>query len=206
MNRDWDKLRRYDRAKSNYGPIESFKPIPPRQNRRRKFKKRHNQPCRSFYGTMKNVERPSGVPRSKLPEIQRVLCLTIPRSTPPFVLYAVFHRRHGRWSCVKADDQIDWFTRIRNLDLILSWIHRNRYSFQWLQATPVCKSAPNQQTDDSSARPQNGCTTTSLNNATQFGPRDDQPANRTGLEQNGIDNPRCLMPRARALETEVIKP
>lgn len=51
---------------------------------------------------------------------------------PRFTAGAVFHRIDGQWRCTKAAPIINWFQRVRHLEVIESWLWKNHCRFQWL--------------------------------------------------------------------------
>lgn len=188
MNRNWDKVRRQQRASKPLSQAQ-WRDQYPRKSPRRK---RPNRNRRQF---LSRATTPQPKP-SKLPVLEKLLRVN---TVPP--CYARFERIGGRWRCVKADAEIEWMTRIRHVETVSDWLHHQRLSFTWLRSHNAC-TAPKPQAEDrpaeaypptkASVSSENN-TVPSLNNVNQAEQRDDKPTASSCLERNDISNPRRLI-------------
>lgn len=203
--RDWDKLRRNDRAKGG-NAIDNFRP--PVRRKRNRFRNRQK---------IKNVCERRDVERRVAETVRRVYGEPQPQAQrekstiralelwngDELIGRATFRRQGKVWECTHADPAIDWFKRVVHMDLIGSWIDRNHYTLRWLTTDDVrtapitqsertdeqncpkgCPGHPSQETAS-----QEGNTAPSLNNDTQVRPQDVQSLHGPVLERVGINNP-----------------
>jgi len=181
MSRDWDKLRRQERAH----PSREIRYARPSRRARRRSR------------------RPGAKPHSRLSPatqskrtIEKLLRV---ETTPPS--YARWKRTKGQWACIQAEPELEWMLRIRHPAAVAKWLRTQKLSFTWLPSHHACTATIRQAEDNpadsytpnQASDPQGVNTVASLNNATRPGERVDNTTVRGGLEQNGIANPRCLM-------------
>ena len=115
MKRDWDKLRRQDRARPQYDPIASFHP--PRQRRSRRFKKLALSKPKPLHPAFKPA-----------PSDTRILQAV----SKGKILHSTWVREYGRWRCTQAPDPIEWFTRLVHPHLAKEWLLKHHFQFNWL--------------------------------------------------------------------------
>jgi len=163
MSRDWDKLKRQDRARKQLLP-----------------KKRHRK------------QRPIKLKtklKTSCPDQERILRVD---TNPPSL--SRWRRTNGQWRCLGADPAIEWFIRVRHLEVIEDWLYKHHLSFKWSKATPVCTA--HKQTEDTPAEaytpnqasvPLGSNTVTSLNNPSPDSVRAKVCGYESGLVRTGLN-------------------
>lgn len=174
MSRDWDKLRRYDRARKS----EFYLPVVWKSKRFQERRRRHWVRTRKAINDLPLKQPPITRPK---PPLQRILQVT----TPDCCAHATFLRQHNQWRCIQADPPLDWFVRIAHIGIIETWLWRNNYRFQWLKATPAC-TASVPQAEDRSSVPKYGSPAPSLNNDSPPVHTSQKTASCSGQERNGL--------------------
>lgn len=185
MKRDWDKLRRQDKARARYSPISSFVP------KKRKLPR--------FRGRRPKSSAP---PQPKQPTIKQPNCVrTLRVEAPTFVAGAVFKRTNCKWRCTEAAPILNWMTRVRHIELIQQWLHKQHFTYQWLTTTPACEAHQEQaeehpaeaHTPNKASQSSDVNTVPSKNNHTNEVTPGPTPDSTSLLEQNGLITPRCLI-------------
>lgn len=116
--RDWDKARRYDRARAPYDPIASFNP---RRRRNKRFKR---------LASFKAASTPK---TSCYKPVCRKFLQAIGGS---LIVYSEWVRNNGHWRCVFAQEPLSWFTRLNNPIKAKEFLLSNHFQFNWLNAMP----------------------------------------------------------------------
>lgn len=120
MSRDWDKLRRQDKARA--AKIYDFE---------HKFQKKKPHFRRRVARKPAVVAAPTKKPAPKA--TFKVLAIESPGWGTAF---ACFERRPN-WRCVWAQDPYEWFTRVRHPEIIRTWLLKEKLSFRWITNPPA---------------------------------------------------------------------
>lgn len=178
MSRDWDKLRRQDKARA---PLSRSQLTTAAMARRKENRKRWRRKNR---GTIvaRPVGRRSAVKRVYKPVLERELSIWSAAGTSR----AIFRRTGGTWHCVSVNNPaFEWFLRIKNLDKIRQWLLVNHYQYNWIgRGVSVKKGSADEHSTD--PMPSRHCAVSSLNNKTPVVPWDAQTPARPVLERNGV--------------------
>ena len=186
MSRDWDKLRRQDKARKP----DLLLSQKPKHFRRYKSKKLTVSP--SFKSPPRDCEK--------------VLNIYVP-TIGIGILFSRWHRIKGIWKCVAADDPIEWFLRVRHLDIVANWIFKKRYRYAWSKAFPIrknpltAKRTSGEKHSESCAEKGHGGASLNIPNPADL--RGPTPQSTSGLEQNGYTNPHCLIATDCTVEPEI---
>jgi hypothetical protein len=194
--RDWDKLRRQDKARSN-----GSRPVDYSRTRRKKHRFKLHKGLPKFL-QYKPAPKPP-------PAATRWLVINLGDSFAT----AVFVRKSGSpsWHCTGTDHpSISWFTGVLHMQVINDWISRHHYTFQWLSTNPV-RTAYSQRTEHTPAEaytPSQASPESSPNTGVSLNPNpsgvslpDALPA--TGLAQTGVTTSLLLNPLTDSTPTAV---
>ena len=137
--RDWDKLRRQDRASGDYHSLTG------RDYSAYKRKARHRSKRHSSRPQLTQVKAAS----KPLPPAARWLVVQIGDvfATSVFVRSATANS----WRCTGSDHpDTRWFTGVLHMQVINDWITRHHYPFRWLSTNPV-RTAQKERTEHTPA-------------------------------------------------------
>ena len=195
MRLGFEKARKREQAHPKYDPIASFKP-PVRFKRRRKFHK-HN-PNRQLNPVFAGRPNP---PK----DMERVLTIE-PKGGA--VIFTRWRCVGGKWKCITADPQVEWFLRVRHCEVVLDWLFKNHHAFHWHPAKPVC-TAHKPQTESNPAEDYTPLqasdstevnTVVSLNTQINDALRGQTPQATSLLEPTGVTSP-CGLIRPQTAPT-----
>lgn len=191
MSRDWDKLRRQDKAKAPLSQSQVFGLRAARKHSRSYWRKK-NRGSPSY-----PISR---TPRRKYqPIIERELTIEGVQGTSR----AIFRRAGGTWHCVSVNNpSFEWFLRIRNLDKIRQWLLEHHYSYNWLRSERQTCSAEEHSTDP---MPNRHCGVSSLNNQPRSSHGNDQTPARPVLARNGVTTSSPINPEGCPSNHEILQ-
>lgn len=142
--RDWDKLRRQDRAGfSGYRSLAGIDYSRPRKKKRKKGKGRGflnaKARLRAYYHSLAfKRARPEPPPEPKPgPTIALTRWLQIELGSS--IGTAIFTRKAGspNWRCTSTNHpSIAWFAGMLHMDPIRAWLRSNHFAYRWLSTNP----------------------------------------------------------------------